>query len=56
VIVVYQARVIGGALKAGDEALEAKVFAADGVPWSDLAFESTKDAIRAYLRNGHPTG
>jgi len=56
VIVVYQARVIGGALKAGDEALEAKVFAADGVPWSDLAFESTKDALRAYLRNGHPTG
>ncbi len=56
VIVVYEARVIGGALKAGEEVLEAQVFAADGVPWSDLAFESTKDALRAYLRNGHPTG
>ena len=55
VIVVYRARVVGGVLKAGDEALEARVFAADGVPWSDIAFESTKDALHVFLRNNDVT-
>jgi ADP-ribose pyrophosphatase YjhB (NUDIX family) len=48
VILVYQARVIGGILKAGDEALEAKTFTAEALPWDDLAFESTRHALRAY--------
>ena len=48
VILVYRARVIGGTLKAGDEALEAKTFTAEALPWNDLAFESTRHALRAY--------
>jgi len=48
VIVVYQAHVVGGMLKAGDEALEAKTFTAEALPWDDLAFESTRNALRAY--------
>ena len=56
VIVVYTAEVLSGDLGAGDESLEARTFALAEIPWSDLAFDSTKDAlkdyIRLYLKNG----
>ena len=48
VILVYQASVVGGILKAGEEALEATTFAVEALPWDDLAFESTRHALRAY--------
>jgi ADP-ribose pyrophosphatase YjhB (NUDIX family) len=50
VIVVYTAEVIGGTLSAADESVEAKTFAAASVPWDELAFESTKDALNDYIR------
>ena len=54
VIVVYTAAVVGGTLTAADESTDAAVFAAHEVPWHELAFDSTKDAlndcIRAYLK------
>lgn len=50
VVVVYTAEVIGGELKAGDEAVEAKGFGFSEIPWDELAFVSTKDALRDYLR------
>ena len=49
VIVVYAAVVIGGMLRADDECLEAIEIAPDAVPWTDLAFRSTHDALRDYL-------
>ncbi len=55
VIMVYQARVVGGILKAGDEALEAKTFAAEALPWDDLAFDSTRQALRMYAGIGERT-
>jgi 8-oxo-dGTP diphosphatase len=51
IVVVYTAEIVGGELKAGDEALEAKAFAPDVVPWSELAFPSTFEALRAYVRS-----
>ncbi len=48
VIVVYTATVIGGTLAAADESIEAKTFAFSEIPWDDLAFESTKDALKDY--------
>ena len=50
VIVVYAAQVIGGELAAGDESVEAGVFTAGKIPWEDLAFDSTKDALKDYIR------
>ncbi|HEU4344631.1 MAG TPA: NUDIX domain-containing protein [Candidatus Binatia bacterium] len=50
IIVVYAARVIGGELQAADESVEAKSFASSEIPWPDLAFDSTKDALRDYIR------
>ena len=50
VIVVYTADVIGGALTAADESVEAGIFAPREVPWQELAFDSTKDALNEYIR------
>ena len=50
VIVVYAADVVGGELKAGDESVEARTFAASQIPWDELAFHSTKDALKDYIR------
>lgn len=50
VIVAYVARVTGGSLAAGDETLEARVFPYDQIPWPEIAFASTKDALRDYLK------
>lgn len=50
VVVVYTADVIGGQLEARDEALEVQTFAPEEIPWQELAFPSTKDALTDYLR------
>lgn len=55
VIVVYTAEVIGGELKAGDECMEAQTFAASEIPWEELAFQSTTDALKDYLALYLPT-
>jgi hypothetical protein len=41
--------VTGGTLCADDECLEAHVFDPAGIPWDDLAFRSTYEALRDYL-------
>lgn len=49
VIVAYAATAIGGALSADDECLEAMEVDAAEIPWNELAFRSTQDALRDYL-------
>jgi ADP-ribose pyrophosphatase YjhB (NUDIX family) len=49
VIVVYTAQVIGGELAAADESVEARTFLPDEVPWHDLAFDSTREALIDYV-------
>ena len=49
VIVVYAATALGGVLCGDDECLEAAEFDADAIPWGELAFHSTRDALRDYL-------
>lgn len=49
VIIAYVAHVVGGELQAKDEALDVKTFPPTQIPWEDLAFHSTKDAIRDYI-------
>lgn len=50
VIVVYTAEVISGTLTAADESTDAAVFAPKEVPWHELAFDSTKDALNDFIR------
>ena len=50
VIVVYAAQAIGGALVAGDESTEARTFGPDEIPWDEIAFDSTRDALKDYIR------
>jgi ADP-ribose pyrophosphatase YjhB (NUDIX family) len=49
VIVGYVADVISGQPGGGDETLEARVFRPDEIPWEEIAFASTRDALRDYL-------
>jgi ADP-ribose pyrophosphatase YjhB (NUDIX family) len=50
VIIVYEATMIGGALVCDDEGLEAGLFTADTIPWDELAFRSTLEALREYFK------
>jgi len=50
VIVVYAATALGGELCADDECLETAVFATATIPWGHLAFRSTEEGLRDYLR------
>jgi ADP-ribose pyrophosphatase YjhB (NUDIX family) len=49
IVVVYLARVVGGQLQAMDETLEVQTFAPAEVPWDELAFPSTRDALTEYV-------
>lgn len=49
VIIVYLASLISGTLECDDEGLEAKWFTPEAIPWSELAFRSTNDALREFL-------
>jgi ADP-ribose pyrophosphatase YjhB (NUDIX family) len=53
VVVVYTAEVAGGVFAAADEALEGRVFAPHEVPWDELAFPSTWEALRDYIERAH---
>jgi ADP-ribose pyrophosphatase YjhB (NUDIX family) len=58
VIVVYRGTVVDGAPRALAESLEARTFADEAIPWDELAFRSTEEALRDYLAAGRgaPTG
>jgi ADP-ribose pyrophosphatase YjhB (NUDIX family) len=49
IVIVYAARIVGGELRTDDECLEARLFMPAEIPWDDLAFHSTTQALREYL-------
>lgn len=49
VIVVYRARVAGGALQLNHEIQEFAWLSPGEIPWDDLAFPSTRHALRDFL-------
>jgi ADP-ribose pyrophosphatase YjhB (NUDIX family) len=49
VIVVYAATMTGGCLGCDDEGLEARFFEPETIPWDELAFRSTQEALREFL-------
>ena len=50
VIVVFSGRVTGGELTALDETMAVRVFRRDSLPWTKMAFPSTEQALKDYLR------
>jgi len=54
VVVVYAAEVISGQPEVGDESLEVQAFSPETIPWDDLAFESTRAALRDYVHRFFP--
>lgn len=52
IIIVYAATALGGVLCADEECLEANLFRPDEIPWNNLAFRSTTEALRDYFKRG----
>ncbi len=50
VIAVFSGRVTGGEPKPLDETMAVEIFPRDGLPWSEMAFPSTEQALKDYLR------
>src|SRR5262249_40144672 len=53
IIIVYLAESVGGLLKAADEALDVRLFAPETIPWEELAFPSTHEALHQYVSAPH---
>ncbi len=49
VVIVYRASWLGGELAVDDENSEIRAFTAADLPWNELAFRSTREALRDYL-------
>jgi ADP-ribose pyrophosphatase YjhB (NUDIX family) len=49
IIIVYAATLVAGDLVVDEEGLEARWFAPSALPWDELAFLSTRDALRDFL-------
>ena len=50
IIIVFTATILGGCLACDDEGLEAQFFEPDYIPWDDLAFRSTREALQQFFR------
>ena len=49
IVIVFAASLVGGDLAVDEEGLEAGWFAPGDVPWGELAFRSTEDALRDFF-------
>lgn len=49
VVIVYAATALAGTLQIDEESLEARTVTAAEIPWGELAFRSTEDALRDHL-------
>ena len=50
IIIAFAATAIGGCLGCDDESLEAQLFEPARIPWNDLAFRSTQQALEEFLQ------
>ena len=49
VLVVYDGRVVGGEPAGNDETLDVRAFPVEQIPWDELAFPSTREALEAWI-------
>jgi ADP-ribose pyrophosphatase YjhB (NUDIX family) len=52
IIIVYAATAISGELCGDDECLDAALFTEETIPWGELAFRSTTEALQDYFAGG----
>ena len=50
VLIAYYGSVIGGKAALSHESREVRAFSLEDIPWDELAFKSTRDALLDYLR------
>src|SRR5882672_8117146 len=50
IIIAFAATALGGCLACDDESLEAQLFEPDQIPWDELAFRSTREALEEFLK------
>ena len=50
-IAVFHAEVVGGEPVPLDETMDVRGFPRDGLPWSEMAFPSTEQALKDFLRD-----
>lgn len=49
IVLAFESRIIGGTMHPTPEALEVAAFRPDAIPWPDVAFETTRWALRDLL-------
>jgi ADP-ribose pyrophosphatase YjhB (NUDIX family) len=54
VVLVFEARVVGGEARLTREALEIRAFPPDAIPWSGIAFNTSHWALHDWVRRRHP--
>ena len=54
VVLVFEARIVGGVARATPEALEVRAFSAGAVPWDGIGFKTTFWALHDWVRTRHP--
>jgi len=54
VVLVYEARIVGGEVRTSPEALEVRTFAPGEIPWPDIAFKTTWWALVDWLATRRP--
>ncbi len=54
VLLVYLARANGGRITANREALDIELFKPQDIPWDELGYQSTHDALRDWLAHQGP--
>ncbi|MGH2512487.1 MAG: NUDIX hydrolase [Candidatus Limnocylindrales bacterium] len=54
VVLVYEARIVGGTFRPSPEATEIVAFEPDAIPWPEIAFKTTYWALSDWLQRRHP--
>jgi len=54
VVVAFEARIVGGTPAVTPESLETRPFAPDGIPWPEIAFETSIRALRDWVARIRP--
>jgi ADP-ribose pyrophosphatase YjhB (NUDIX family) len=54
VVLVFEARIVGGRVRTSVEALEVEAFAPDRIPWPEVGLSTTRWALRDWVHARHP--
>ena len=54
IVLVYEARIVGGQARTGPEALEVQAFPPEAIPWPEIAFRTTWYALTDWLARRRP--